>query len=430
MNEILQKHRRYVMPCHPDLFVDEPLLVVSGRGNRLVDAEGKEYIDFFAGHGAAIYGYGNSELVTAIDEQAKKLMFCPPDIQTIPIAELAEKLASINNLDLQKSFFLNSGSEAVEAALYLARKHTRRFEFVALYGAFHGRTYGARSATSWSALKKNMGPYLPGFTHIPSANCYRCYLGLEYPDCSIKCADFLDNAIKYELTGDAAAFIAEPIVGDSVIVPPPEYFKIVKKTLDRHNILFIADEVITGVGRTGKLFAMEHFGVKPDILVTAKGLGGGFPVSAIMATDEVAQSYEPGDYFTTFGGSPLACTVALASVNFLLREELIEKADRMGDYMMKLLRELQERHEIIGDVRGKGLFIGVDMVKDRGSKEPAAKEAMKLRYEARRRGLIVAAGAGWLGNCIRLKPPLTITKEEIEEGVQILDDSLKIVSSS
>jgi 4-aminobutyrate aminotransferase len=419
------------MPGRFFLYPDDPVVFVQGRGTTLVDSEGREYLDVFSGHAVTSYGHCHPKIVEAIQDQAAKLIHYPPDTYTVPMTMLAEKLATINKLGLTKTFFLSSGTEAVECALFLSRKYTHRQDIIALHGAFHGRGYGARSATGWYGYKRGMGPYLPGVTHIPSYYCYRCAFGLEYPDCSLACAKFLEQAIKYQTTGDVAAFIAEPIQGTAGnIVPPDDYFKTVRQILDEHNILLIADEVITGFGRTGKLFAVEHYGVSPDIMTVAKAIAAGVPAAATMATDRVASAFQEGDYFTTFGGNPIACAAGLAALEVLEEEKLIERAEELGTYALKLFKGMIPRHELIGDVRGKGLLIGIELVKDRKTKEPARQESMKIRYEAKKRGLVLASGMGWLGNCMRINPPLIITREEIEKAAGIIEESISAVEKN
>jgi len=419
---------RHFVPAVKRWF-SEPLVLTEGKGAVVRDSEGKEYLDLFAGHAALSLGYCHPKVVSAIKEQAEKLIFSPYDFHTIPSVELADRLVTIAPKTLKRCYFASAGAEAVECALYMARKFTKKFEIIALYGAFHGRTYGARSAVGWYYYKRGMGPYLPGVTHIPSYYCYRCVLGLEHPSCDLRCAKMLEDAIKYQCAGDVAAFIAEPLQGTAGNVPAPDgYFAAVEKILGSNGILFIDDEVITGFGRTGKLFAIEHYGVTPDLMTVAKALGGGVPISGVVSREDVAQAFAPMDYFTTYGGNPLSCAAANAAVQAILDEKLSEKAARLGDHFLKRLGELTNRHKIIGDVRGKGLLIGMELVLDRRTKEPARRESLKLREEARKRGLLLPAGFGWLGNVVRINPPLVITEEQVDEAVEKVDECLKVIS--
>jgi 4-aminobutyrate aminotransferase-like enzyme len=236
----------------------------------------------------------------------------------------------------------------------------------------------------------------------------------------------LEDVLRYQSTGEVAAFIAEPMLGSAGNIPAPEgYFKEIKKILDKNGILFIADEVITGFGRTGKMFAIQHYGVRPDIMTMAKALGGGVPISAVMTTEDVARNLEPMDYFATYGGNPLVCAAAIGAIEAILEEGLVERSKKLGDYFMKRLKEIEGRHKLIGEIRGSGLLIGIELVKDKKTKEPAVEESMRLREEARNKGVILAAGWGWLGNVIRISPPLVITKEQIDKSVEVIDKSLK-----
>jgi 4-aminobutyrate aminotransferase-like enzyme len=419
----------YFLPNVKRMFRD-PMVVVEGSGAIVRDSEGREYIDLMGEHGVNFIGHRRPEVVRAIKDQADKLIFMSTDISTSPASELAKRLAEMAK-PLNRCYFLNAGAEAVECALYLARKRKARYEVIGLYGAFHGRTYGARSLVGWSGYKKGMGPYLPGAMLAPSYYCYRCSLGLEYPGCGLQCAKILEDVIKYQSSGDIAAFIAEPIQGTAGNIPAPDgYFKEVKKILDANDILFIDDEVFTGFGRTGRIFCIEHYGVQPDIITCGKAMGGGMPISAVLTNEDVARAFavDAMMYFTTFGSHPISCAAALASINVILGERLHERAARLGDYFMKRLRELAGKHELIGDVRGKGLMIGVELVKDRRTKEPAREESRRLREECRRRGVIMPAGQGWLGNVIRMYPPAAITEEQIDRSVEVLDESLKAIS--
>ena len=419
---------RLLFPYVKRWFIEEPLTLTDAKGSIVRDENGKEYIDLWAMHGAAVVGHCHPKVVHALKEQAEKVIHVTYDFNTIPTIKLAEKLIQIMPKNLNTCYFLNSGAESVECAIYTARRKTGKYEIIALYGAFHGRSYGARTLIGWSKYKRGGGPYLPGVLHIPSYYCYRCALGLEYPQCGLQCAKILRDVLMYQSAGDVAAFIAEPMLGSAGNIPPPKgYWEEVRKILDENNILLIDDEVITGLGRTGKMFAIEYFNIKVDLMTFAKGLGGGFPIYAVATGEEVASSLQPMDYFSTFGGNPLGCAAALATIDAIISENLVEKSRISGEYFMKRLKELAERHELIGDVRGAGLLIGVELVKDLRTKEPAVEESKKLREEARKRGLILAAGWGWLGNVMRINPPLNITMEQIDKSVEIIDQSLKVV---
>ncbi len=419
----------FFVPWVRRLFPGEKIVVVSAQGATLKDSSGKEYLDLWVMHGAnTMLGYNHPEVIEAIRDQAGKIISCAYDFPTNPNLQLAEKITQITPPDLKKVYFLNTGAEAVEASLFLSRLYTQKYEVAALYGAFHGRSYGARSLVGFSPYKRGAGPFLPGIKHIPSYNCYRCSLGLEYPECDLRCATLLEDTLLYASSGSVAAFIAEPVQGTAGNIPaPPGYFKKIKKILDDHGIIYISDEVYTGLGRTGKLFGFEHDNVTPDIITVSKSLSCGTPISAMIARNKVAEAVKPPRpmmYFSTFAGNPLTTRIALTALNIIIKEKLWRKAEKLGEYWIKALKDLADRHKLIGDVRGKGVMIGVELVKDHKSKKPAREEALKLRFEARKKGLIVASGFGWLGNVIELQPPLVMSLDQIDRAVSILDESL------
>ena len=427
MNEIIEKANKYLITRMVKKI--QPVVIEEARGAIIKDITGKEYIDCFAGISVVNSGHCQPKIVEAAIKQAKKLVHACAYVYYIqPVIKLAEKLAEITPPSLQKTFFGNSGAEAIECALKLARKYTKKYELLALMCSFHGRTIGTLSITGQAGRRKyDMGPYLSGVSFAPPPYCYRCFFGREYPNCDTLCAESIRNVIDYSTSKGIAAFIAEPIMGEGgIIVPPPDYFKIVKEILDENNILLIADEVQTGFGRTGKLFAIEHYGIEPDIMVMAKGIANGFPISASIARPEIGDSFEPGDHLSTFGGNPVSAAAALANIEFMLEERLPEKAYRKGEYIMKRLNEMKEKYEIIGDVRGKGLMIGIELVKDRKNKIPAIGETEKIRDLCREKGLLIGSG-GVKGCTLRIQPPLIIENEQIDKALNILDESLKEV---
>lgn len=414
------------MPAVSRFIGDETPELVDGNGATLIDSKGNEYIDFFAQHAAMSHGYSHPEIVNAVAEQSEQLNFSAYDFPTKPSERLTERLAEVTPGDLERSYFVNSGSEAVEVALTLARRATGNHEFLALGEAFHGRTYGARSLVGWKGYREGFGPFLPSVTHVPSYNCDE-FPGDE-PENGREYADLLEYVIEYQTT-DVAAFIAEPMFGTAGNIPAPEgYFERVREICDKHGILFIADEVITGFGRTGKPFGIEHYDVEPDIMTTAKALGGGMPIGATIATAEVADAFESMDYFSTFGGNPVATAAALAGLDVMEKEDLTEKAADQGEYMLDRLHDLQSDYPFVGEVRGRGLMIGVDLVDpDDGSPLPK-EQSMALRRDAIDRGLILPAGQGWTGNVIRINPPLVITQHEIDAGVKIMSECFDLLS--
>lgn len=426
--EIIEKAHKYlILSFLPKM---QPVIVENAKGAKIYDVHGKEFIDFFAGYSVVNAGHCQEQIVEAAINQAKKLIHAGTYLYyTKPAIFLAEKLAELTDPSLSMTFFGNTGAEAVETALKLARKFTKKFEFISLMGSFHGRTMGALSITGQSSRKKyDLGPFMTGIAYAHPPYCYRCHFEKEFPSCDYLCARSLENTIDYETSNGVAAFIAEPVMGEGgIIVPPPDYFRIVKKILDDHEILFIADEVQTGFGRTGKMFASEHYNVIPDFMTMAKGIAAGFPLSACITRADIGVSFEPGDHFSSFGGNPVSSAAALANIKFLQDEKLSEKANEDGEYLLQRLNELKEKYPLIGDIRGKGLMIGIELVKDQKKKTPAKEETTKIRDYCRENGLLIGSG-GVKGCVLRLQPPLVISKEEIDSTLEILENAMKKIS--
>jgi 4-aminobutyrate aminotransferase len=422
--EIMKKANKYLITSMvPKL---QPIAISEAEGALIKDTEGREYIDLFSGISVVNAGHGQPEIVNAAIAQARRLVHACTYVYHIPSAiELAERLAAITPESLQKTFFGNSGAEAIECALKLARKYAKKYELIALMCSFHGRTFGTLSVTGQSGRRRyDMGPYLSGVAFACPPYCYRCPFEKDYPSCDLLCARNIRDVIKYATSGGVAAFIAEPVMGEGgIIPPPPDYLRTVKEILDDNDILFIADEVQSGFGRTGKLFAFEHYGVTPDIMTMAKGIANGFPISACTTTTEIGEAFEPGDHLSTFGGNPVSAAAALANINFMVRENLPAKAAEDGKYIVRRLNEMKEDHPIIGDVRGQGLMIGMELVKD-AKKTPAHEETTSIRDKAREKGLLVGSG-GVLGCVLRIQPPLTIEREQIDRALDILDRLFK-----
>ena len=431
--EIIEKQTRYMIPSSPE--GRHPIVFVKGEGAILEDLEGKKYIDCHGGYAAVNVGHCHPRVVKSVQEQAAKIWHVSWDYYLVPTALLAEKLAQICPRKLSKSMFCSCGAEAVENAVKIAKKYVFKkygksgAEIVSLTGSFHGRTSYAMALTGQNKYKVKLSTYVhPGVVHAPAPYCYRCYFKLTYPECDLQCAKYMESLIKYETTGDVAAFISEPILGEGgIIIPPDEYLLEVVKIFREHNALYIADEIQTGFGRTGKLFAVEWFNVEPDVMTVAKGIASGLPIAAVIATDEVADAFDPVDHCSTYGGNAVVCAAALENINVLLEEKLHEKALKLGELFLEGLKDLQSKYAIIGDVRGKGLMIGVELVKNQKTKEPAKDEVNKIREEMAKRNVLVNVG-GVLGNVIRLQPPLLITEEQIKLVVERLDSSFKAIS--
>jgi len=408
----------------------EPVTLVEGKGATLKDSNGRKYIDAFAGISVVNSGHGNTTVIDAAKRQMDKLVHACAYVYPLqPVADLAEKIAKLLGHGLNKTFFSNSGAESIECGLKLARKFTKKHELVALMCSFHGRTIGTLSVTGQANRRGyGMGPYMSGVAFAPAPYCYRCSLGLKYPECDVQCAKMIQDVISYSTSSNVAGFIAEPVMGEGgIIVPPPEYFKEAKKILDANQVLYVADEVQSGFCRTGKMFGFEHYDVIPDIVCMAKGIANGFPLSACTTRDEIAASFDAGDHLSTFGGNPVSCAASIANVDYMLNEHLAEKSAADGEYAMKSLNELAHKHDIIGEVRGKGLMIGIELVKNQRTKTPASQEAGKIRDICREKGVLIGHG-GVKSNVVRIQPPLVISREQLDTVIDVLDQSLKEVS--
>lgn len=404
----------------------EPVVVKSAAGAEIYGEDGRSYLDCFAGIAVVNAGHVHPKVAEAAKAQIDRLIHAASYIYYVPsVADLAEVLARITPGALQKTFFCNSGAEAIEGALRLAKVATGKREVIALQMAFHGRTYGTLSITGNLARKTRGGPYMSGVAFAPAPYCYRCPLKLESKSCGLACADAIEDVIRYQTSGDVAAFVVEPVLGEGGIIPLPQgYLARVRQILEKHGILLLVDEVQTGFGRTGKLFALEHQeGVEPDILALAKGIADGFPLGAFIAPAAIADTFQPGEHLSTFGGNPVSCAAAQANIEVLHEEGLVEHAAALGTWALEQLRQLQQEHELIGDVRGQGLMLGIELVKDRATKEPAPAEATRVRTFCREAGVLIGVG-GQFGNVLRLQPPLVITQTQLEHAIHTLARAL------
>ncbi len=402
-----------------------PVVIEKALGAVITGTDGRDYLDCFSGISVVNAGHCNPQVVEAAKAQMDKLVHGSSYLFHVqPTADLAEKMARIAPRGLTKSFFGNSGAEAIEGALKLARLYTGKHEFIALQGGFHGRSWGALSISGYQGRKKGGGPYASGIAFAPVPYPYRSQWPNDPDECGRRCAQAIEEVIHYETSNDVAAFIAEPVLGEGgIIVPPFNYFREVKKVLDKHGILFIADEVQSGFARTGRMFAVEYYGVNPDILVTAKGIADGFPLSAFTTREDIASAFKVGDHLSTFGGNPVSCAAAIANIDFIERESLCGNATNLGEYARSRLSEIQQRHALIGEVRGLGLMIGIELVKD-DKRTPAPAEAMAVKDRCLNEGLIVGLG-GTFGNIVRFQPPLVITREQIGRAIDIFSKVLE-----
>ena len=418
---ILERDAQIVSPSYPR---SAPFVMAKGNGSVVEDVDGNVYLDCCAGIAVAATGHSHPDVVGAITEQAQRFLHISTDYYHETQVALGEAIAHVVPFEgAAKIFFSNSGTEAVEAAIKLARYHTKRFNIIAFLGSFHGRTLGALALTSSRTVqRRGFGPMGPGVFHAPFANPYRCAPGVGAESCADVSLAYIEQQILTHLVApdEVAAILVEPIQGEGgYVVPPRAFIQGLARIASQHGILLIVDEVQSGIGRTGKMFAIEHYDVQPDIVVVAKGIASGLPMGLTIARDAI-MDWPVGAHSNTFGGNPVACAAALATLK-LVRGTLMQNAADVGQYLQDKIKALAERHRIIGDVRGKGLMIGIELVRDRQTKERATTERDALVMELFKRGLLVLAAGP---NVVRLSPPLVFTKEQADIAVRILDESL------
>ena len=417
---ILEKKKNYIMPCLGH-FYERPPQFVKGFMQYLFDSTGKKYLDCFAGVSVMNCGHANPDITRRICQQVETLQHVCNIYLTENFVQLAERLATVTPGKLQKSFFCSTGSEANEGAMLLATIYTQRSEFLALTGGLHGRTKLGMSVTGIGMWRTDPNP-VGGIHFVPHPYCYRCPLEKKHPDCDLACADQVETVIKTATSGRLAALIAEPIQGNAgIVTPPPGYFIRLKEILDAHQALLIIDEVQTGFARTGKMFAIEHYGVTPGIMTMAKALGNGVPISAFIATADIADRYtQPGA--STLGGNPVSSTAALAVLDYIERHHLRENAAARGAQLADGLKDLQRRHPILGDIRGLGLMRGAEFVHADGSPAPAALDAALEKLKDR--GILVGKN-GLARNVMAFQPPLVITAADVDHLLNQLEDVLR-----
>ncbi len=417
--EYLELSRRYEPHC-----MSEQVPVVWDRalGATVTDVDGNVFIDFTSGVLVTNIGHCHPEHVTAIQDQVGQVMNSY-DFVTPWRALLAQKLVEITPPSLDRAFLLTTGSEATEAAIKIARHATGRHEVIAFHGAFHGRTYGAMAVGGKSGVKKGFGPVLPGVLHSPFPYCYRCPFGSQPDSCTLHTTQYLDWLLETESVGDVAALIVEPYQGGAgSIMPPPGWLKMVFDWCQERRIVFILDEVQSSFGRTGTLFAFEQEGFVPNLLCLGKGIGSGVPISAVLGESRFMDALEPGSLSSTNGGNPLSCRGALAAIDILLREGLPERAMTLGTRMESRLGDIAARSRYLGDVRGQGLVWGLELVRDKQTKEPAPELCKRVVDEACGRGLLMIAPIGFYGNVLRIAPPLVIEDAMLDRAMDILDE--------
>ncbi len=423
--DIMEKDKEFFVQGYTRV----PIVLTEGKGAMLKDLEGKEYIDCFAGIAVSNVGHAHERLVKVASEQMSKLIHTSGRFFNIPQTKLVEKIAEISPGKLQYTYLCNSGTEAVENAIKLVKKYASSrgktgAGLISLECSFHGRLGYSLSLTGQAKYKKGFGTYAnaPGVVHAPVPYSYRSKLPED--EFGIETALTIEEIIDRHTTGDVAAFIMEPILGEGgILVPPSTYFETLTKILKERDIPFILDEVQSGFGRTGKMFAGEHWNLEPDLMTIAKGMGGGMPIGAAVATPEIAESVQSGDFFSTYGGNPVCSSVALENIQIIDDEKLIDNSNYIGKIFMNGLTEIATKNELIGDIRGKGLMIGIELVKDQNSKQPAVEETKQVVETLKKEGVIIGLG-GIYGNVLRLQPPLCISEEQAKIVLEKLKHAL------
>jgi len=408
-----------------------PFYIKEGKGSLIKDLDDNVFIDFSSGIGVNVLGHSHDEMVEAVKSQAEKYFHtCAMVVMYESYVRLAEKLNEVAPGDTpKKSIFFNSGAEAVENAVKIARRYTGKNGVASIEFGYHGRTLLTMTLTSKvRPFKFGYGPFAPEVYKLPAPYCYRCKLGLNYPECKVACADYLEKFFVLECPHESlGAIVVEPILGEGgFITPPPEYFHKLRELCDKYGLLLIMDEIQTGFGRTGKLFATEHSGVEPDIIAVAKAMAGGMPISGLVGKADVMNVPDPGELGGTYGGNPLACEAALKVIEVIEKEGLVERANQLGDATKKRFEQMKEKYSIIGDVRGVGAMVAMELVKDRESKEFNPEAAGAIVKECYENGLLVLK-AGAFNNVVRTLMPLVTTDEQLKDGLDILEKAVEKV---
>jgi 4-aminobutyrate aminotransferase-like enzyme len=423
---IFDREAEVMAPGLQSIALYSQIVMDHGKGCTIVDVDGNEYLDFIAGIAIGSIGHAHPHYVKRLNEQLGRITF--GSFATETRARFLNLVGDLLPEGITHIQLFSGGAEAVEAAFRLAKSVTKKFEFVGFWGGYHGKTAGTVGLLGGS-YRYHQGPFPPGMHLSPYANCYRCPWKLQYPSCGLACAEHLRNVMKNDTQGEVAAIILEPMQGTAGnVIPPDDFVRAVRDIADEFDALLIADEILTGFGRTGTMWASEQFALKPDIVTIGKGIGGGFPLSAVASSlDRMSAKPfgEPSGSSSSYGGNPLAAAAGLGAVEIILEEKLVENSARVGKLMLDALKQLQEKYRFIGDVRGRGLMIGVEMVADRTTKEPLDKTITRaLFHEALERGLVTMS----YSQVIRINPPLVISEDEAMCGVDILDDALAAIA--
>ena len=417
--QIFTEEQQYLAPGIQSICLNSRLVIDHGRGVYLTDVNGKTYLDFFSGVTVGSLGHCHPKYTAALQEQLEKVTF--GSFTTKPRADFLKKLSEVAPGNLKRTQIYSGGAEAVEAAIRLAKAYTGKFEVIGFWGGFHGKTGGVLGLVG-DKFKHDHGPMAPGRYLTPYAHCYRCPFDATHPDCSFLCIEFLRKKIRYETTGSIAAILVEPVQGTSGnVVPPSGYLKALQSLAQENSALLIADEMITGFGRTGRLFGVEVDGIVPDILTMGKGMGGGFPVSGLISTDEIVAAKPfslPSASSSSYGGNPLASAAARVTLDTILEENLVQNSQTVGAWLLDRLREMEPRYSFMGRIQGRGLLIGVELVQDKKSKEPLSGRAGQAIFQL---GLDAEIILMISSSALRINPALTISRQEADQGLEILE---------
>lgn len=419
-HSVFREEQRYISPGVQSIALFSGLAMERGEGSSFIDLDGNKYLDMYAGVGVASLGHGHRAYAAAMSEQVSKIN--TGSFTTRHRAEYCAKIARLAPGNLNRTQFYSGGAEAVEAAIRLAKSYTKNYEIVGFWGGFHGKTGTVLGLLD--DFKRGLGPVVSGVHGLPYAHCYQCPFKIKFPSCGLFCAEFIRKSLKQTSAGKIAAFLIEPVQGTSGnVVPPPGFLKAVKEIARENGALLIADEMICAFGRTGKMFGVEHDGVIPDIITVGKGMGNGFPVSGLISSSEIINARpfaNPSGSSSSYGGNPLAACACNSTLDVIVEENLVENSRKIGAYLLKEFKKLKEKYSFIGDIRGRGLMIGVEMVKSRKTREHLDKKITRVLFdECLRRGVVSMC----YSHTIRINPPLVITAKEAEKAVGVFDEA-------